>query len=118
VSTAFRAAADRTFRGWADDRTTTRIDVEDTVNDKLFAAVVSADLTGEQGTWRTTGRLLACNTLIVEHARGDVSRQTGALDELRRSGDENSLALAARRLWAIGPLGPLAEAARRIQPGS
>jgi hypothetical protein len=55
---------------------------------------------------------------MVQHAGGDTSRQAGALDELRRSGDEKSLALAARRLWAIGPLGPLAEAARRIQPGS
>jgi hypothetical protein len=118
VSTALRAAADRTFQEWADDRATTRIDFEDTVNDKLFAAVVSADLTGEHGTWRTTGSLLARNTLMVEHARADVSRQTGALDELRRSGDEKSLDLAARRLWAIGPLGPLTEAARRIQPGS
>jgi len=118
VSTAFRAAADRTFREWADDRPTMRIDFEDTVNDRLFAAVVSADLTGEQGTWRATGSLLARNTLMVQHAGGDASRQTGALDELRRCGDEKSLDLAARRLWAIGPLCPLAEAARRIQPGS
>jgi Domain of unknown function (DUF4365) len=117
VSTAFRAAADRTFRAWVDDRAT-RIDFEDIVNDRLFAAVVSADLTGEQGIWRATGSLLARNTLMVQHAGGDTGRQTGALDELRRSGDEKSLALAARRLWAIGPLGPLAEAARRIQPGS
>ncbi len=50
--------------------------------------------------------------------RGDSSRQAAALDELRRSGDEKSLELAARRLWAAGPLGPLTEAARRIQPGS
>lgn len=117
LSSALRAAADRTFREWADDRAT-RIEFEDTVNDRLFAALVSADLTGEQGTWRATGSLLARNTLLVEHAGGDSSRQTGALDELRRSGDEKSLALAARRLWAVGPLGPLADAARRIQPGS
>jgi hypothetical protein len=117
LSYAFRAAADRNFWQWADDRAT-RIDFEDTVNDRLFAALVSADLTGEQGTWRATGSLLARNTLIVQHARGDTSRQTDALDELRRSGDEKSLDLAARRLWAVGPLGPLAEAARRIQPGS
>jgi Domain of unknown function (DUF4365)/HEAT repeats len=118
LSSAFRAAADRTFRQWADDRASTRIDFEDTVNDRLFAALVSADLTGEQGTWRSTGSLLARNTLMVQQAGGDTSRQTGALDELRRSGDDKSLALATRRLWAIGPLGPLAEAARRIQPGS
>jgi hypothetical protein len=118
LSTALRAAADRTFREWADDRATTRIEFEDTVNDRLFAAVVSADLTGEQGAWRATGSLLARNTLMVQHAGGDTSRQTGALDELRRSGDEKALALAAERLWAIGPLGPLAEATRRIQPGS
>ena len=117
VSTALRTAADRTFREWANDQAT-RVDFEDTVNDRLFAAMVSADLTGEQGAWRTVGSLLARNTLMVQHAGGDTSRQAGALDELRRSGDEKSLALAARRLWAIGPLGPLAEAARRIQPGS
>jgi hypothetical protein len=117
LSTALRAAADRTFRQWADEQAT-RIDFEDTVNDRLFAALVSADLTAEQGTWRATGSLLARNTLIVQHARGDTSRLTDALDELRRSGDDKSLALAASRLWAIGPLGPLADAAGRIQPGS
>jgi hypothetical protein len=117
LSSAFRAAADRTFREWADDRAT-RTEFEDTVNDRLFAVLVSADLTGQQGTWRATGSLLARNTLIVQHARGDTSRQADALDELRRSGDAKFLALAASRLWAIGPLGPLAEAARRIQPGS
>jgi hypothetical protein len=84
----------------------------------MFAAVVSADLTGEQGAWRTNGSLLARSTLIVGHAQGDTSRQTAALDGLRRSGDAKSLELAARRLWAVGPLGPLAEVTRRIHPGS
>jgi len=41
VSTALRTAADRTFRQWGDDQAT-RVDFEDTVNDRLFAAVVSA----------------------------------------------------------------------------
>jgi hypothetical protein len=117
LSSGFSAAADRAFRGWADDQAT-RIEFEDTVNDQLLAAMVSADLTGEQGAWQKIGSLLARNTLIIQHAHGDTSRQTGALDELRRSGDEKSLDLAARRLWAVGPLGPLAEAARRVQPGS
>ncbi len=117
LASGFAAAADRAFRGWADERAT-RIEFEDAINDRMFAAVVSADLTGEQRAWRTNGSLLARNTLIVGHAQGDTSRQTGALDELRRSGDAKSLELAARRLWAVGPLGPLAEAARRIHPGS
>jgi len=117
LSSGFSAAADRAFRQWADEQAT-RIEFEDIVNDRLFAAVVSADLTGEQGAWRTNGSLLARDTLIVQHARGDTTRQTGALDELRRSGDEKSLELAARRLWAVGPLDSLADAARRIQPGS
>jgi hypothetical protein len=77
--------------------------------------VVNAHLTGEQGAWRTMGSLLARDTLMVQHAGGDTSRQAAAVDELRRSGDEKSLELAARRLWEVGPL---TEAARRIQPGS
>jgi hypothetical protein len=117
LSSALIAAADRTFRQWADDQATW-VDFEDTVNNRLFAAVVSAHLTGEQGAWRTTGSLLARDTLMVQHAGGDSSRQAAALDELRRSGDEKSLELAARRLWMVGPLGPLTEAARRVQPGS
>jgi hypothetical protein len=117
LSSALIAAADRDFRQWADDQAT-RIDFEDTINNRLLAAVVSAHLTGEQGAWRTVGSLLARDTLIVQHAGGDASRQAAALDELRRSGDEKSLELAARRLWVVGPLGPLAEAGRRIQPGS
>jgi hypothetical protein len=117
LSSGIAAAADRAFRQWADEQAT-RTEFEDIVNNRLFAAVVGADLTGEQGAWRTNGSLLARDTLIVQHARGDTTRQTGALDELRRSGDEKSLELATRRLWAVGPLGPLTEAARRIQPGS
>jgi hypothetical protein len=117
LSSALIAAADRTFRQWADDQATW-VDFEDTVNNRLFAAVVGAHLTGEQGAWRTTGSLLARGTLTVQHAEGDSSRQAAALDELRRSGDEKSLELAARRLWVVGPLGPLTEAARRVQPGS
>lgn len=117
LSSALIAAADRNFQLWADDQTT-RIDFEDTVNNRLLAGTVNAHLTGEQGAWRTMGSLLARDTLIVQHAAGDTRRQTEALDELRRSGDEKSLELAARRLWDVGPLGPLTEAARRIQPGS
>lgn len=117
LASALTAAADRNFRQWADEQGT-RIDFEDTVNNRLFAAVVSAHLTGEQGAWRTTGSLLARDTLIVQHAEGDTSRQAEALNELRRSGDEKSLELAASRLWAIGPLDSLAEATRRIQPDS
>jgi hypothetical protein len=117
LSSALTAAADRNFRQWADEQAT-RIDFEDTVNNRLLAAVVSAHLTGEQGAWRTIGSLLARDTLIVQHAAGDTGRQSAALDELRRSGDEKSLELAASRLWNVGPLAPLTEAARRIHPGS
>jgi Domain of unknown function (DUF4365) len=117
LSSALTAAADRNFRQWADEQAI-RIDFEDLVNNRLLAGVVSAHLTGEQGAWQRFGSLLARDTLIVQHAGGDTSRQTEALDELRRSGDEQSLALAARRLRAVGPLGPLAEAARRIHAGS
>jgi hypothetical protein len=117
LSSALTAAADRNFRQWTDEQAT-RIDFEDTINNRLFAAVVNAHLTGDQGAWRRIGSLLARNTLLIQHAGGDTSRQTEALDELRRSGDEKMLELATRRLWAVGPLGPLAEAARRIQPGS
>ncbi len=110
-------AAARTFRQWADEQAA-RIAFEDTVNNRLFAAVMNADLIGDQGAWRQAGSLLACNTLVDQHARGDAARQADALDELRRSGDKASLAMATRRLWAIGPLDPLADAARRIRPSS
>jgi hypothetical protein len=110
-------AAARTFRQWADEQAA-RIEFEDTVNNRLFAALVNADLTGDQGTWQQAGSLLARNTLVDQHARGDAARQADALDELRRSGDKASLRLAARRLWNIGPLDPLADAAGRMGPGS
>jgi hypothetical protein len=117
LSWGLDAAASRSFRQWADEQVA-RIEFEDTVNDRLFAAVLNADLTGDQGTWEQAGSLLARNTLVDQHARGDAARQADALDELRRSGDQASLRLAARRLWNIGPLGPLADAARRVRPGS
>jgi hypothetical protein len=117
LSTALREAADRTFRQWADEQAT-RIEFDDTVNDQLYAAVLSADMTGAQGAFQANGSLLARNTLMAGHAQRDTNRQADGLDALRRSGDEKSLDLAARRLWEVGPLGPLAEAARRIQPSS
>ena len=110
-------AAARTFRQWADEQAA-RIEFEDTVNNRLFAALVNADLTGDHGAWERAGSLLARNTLVDQHACGDTARQADALDELRRSGDQASLRLAARRLWNIGPLDPLADAAGRIRFGS
>jgi len=110
-------AADHTFRQWADDRAS-RLEFEDTVNNRLFAALMNADLSGEHAEWRRAGSLLARHTLVDQHDRCDLARQADALDELRRSGDKSSLTLAARRLWTIGPLGPLTDAARRIRSGS
>jgi len=70
------------------------------------------------GAWRTNGSLLARNTLIVAHAHGDTSRQTGALDELRRAATPSRWTSPPAGSGLSARSGRLGEAARRIQPGS
>lgn len=90
--------------------------LDDAINNSLFAAHMNAHLSADHGTSLTTGSLLARNTLMFGDATDKCRAE--ALNDLRRSGDARSVERAARRLWATGPLAPLADAASRIRPDS
>lgn len=109
-------AIDRVFRRWADDQSTI-IAAEDVANNRLYAAMLSAHLTGEQGEWRAASSRLARHALALGES-DDGSHLTAALGDLRRSGDHKSLSLAADRLWAVGPLDAIASAVAEIGPTS
>ena len=109
-------AIDRVFRRWADDQSTI-IAAEDVANNRLYGAMLSAHLTGEQGEWRAASSRLARHALALGDS-DDGSHLTAALGDLRRSGDHKSLSLAADRLWAVGPLDALAAAVAEIGPTS
>jgi hypothetical protein len=109
-------AIDRVFKSWADDQSVT-FAAEDVANNRLYAAMLSAHLTGEQAEWRARSSMLARHTLALGLSV-DGSHLTTALGELRRSGDDKSLSLAAERLWAVGPLDALAAAVVQIGPTS
>ncbi|CAN5671338.1 hypothetical protein BH24ACT15_BH24ACT15_27520 [soil metagenome] len=55
---------------------------------------------------------------MTAHARLDDGPLQSGIDELRRSGDAPNVALAAKRLWSVGPLLPLGTAAAGIKSSS
>ncbi len=117
TSSALSEAETRVFRRWADEQTR-RFEVEDVVNNRLYAALLGAHLAGEQAAWRATGSVLARNTIMVAHGRQDHRLLQSGVDELRRSGDAPNTILAAQRLWSIGPLLPLRDAVAAIRRNS
>jgi hypothetical protein len=116
LSSAFADATARAFRDWADEQGVA-FGLDEALNNSLFAAHMNAHLTGEYGAALATGSLLARNTLLMGTVDGE-DRRADALNDLRLSGDARSVEQAACHLWATGPLPPLANAARQIQPSS
>lgn len=113
ISSALTEAETRVFRRWADEQTR-RFEAEDVVNNRLYAALLSTHLAGEHGAWRASGSLLARNTIMTAHSDNDGDRLQEGISELRRSGDAPNVALAAKRLWSVGPLPPLSRVAAAI----
>lgn len=106
ISWALADAQTQRFRDWADNQST-RFATEDVVNNRLYAAQLGAHFAGDQSAWQATGSLLARNTIMASHTDENADRLASALGDLRRSGDDQTVTLAARRLWISGPLEPL-----------
>lgn len=110
VTSALNHASTRSFRAWAEDRTA-RTSMEDLEAMSLFAAEFNADICADHGAWRAHCALRS-QQLIQRDAAPDNLEE--ALDGMRRSGDTQMLALAARRLRADGPVAPLSSAVWRL----
>lgn len=115
ISSALGKASQRAFQAWSQDQTT-RWEAEDGVALNLFAAELSADLTGEQASWRGVAALSARLSLIKAHAQDDVTAVAEALDGLRRSGDKPSLKLAITHIRRVGPAAALSMATSSLDP--
>lgn len=116
IAWALDEASTRVFRDWSGDQTQ-RWSVEDSEAVNLFGAELNADVTGEHGTWRAISSLGARHRLMRSDP-GDAAAAADALDILRRSGDADSLKLAAVHLWRVGPSVGVAGAINRIGAGS
>ena len=116
LSHALVESSERNFLTWSDDRAL-RFASEDELHNGLLAAAVNAHLTGEHGTWRATLSLLAQHDLMSGDYRNPVPCRD-ALDQLRRSGDTSSLEKAGRRVWRVGSLAGLADAAALVTESS
>ncbi|MFV1992153.1 MAG: DUF4365 domain-containing protein, partial [Acidimicrobiales bacterium] len=116
ISTGLNEATTTHFRTWAED-TSHRWVFEDIESMNLFAAELSADLTGEHGTWRAVSALGAKQRLMNAAAAGDETGElVEGLDSLRRSGDDKSLQLALLHLVQTGPIEAVALAVNKIPP--
>lgn len=113
TSSALSQASLESFRQWADDRTT-RWSAEDRLRNSLVAAAMNATLVGEHGAWRSSMGRLAQHDVRAAHASNQGGLLVDALDALRRAGDGKSLELAGMRLWNIGPVVAVTQAADRI----
>jgi len=92
----------RTFESWARDQSVT-FGGDDVVNNRLYAACLTADYLGDHGDWQHLSALLAQDALIrLDRFADPVLAQKG-LSGLRLAGDEKALKLALRRLASNGP---------------
>jgi len=113
LSYALQEASERAFRSWSDDKAERWV-AQDELNNGLLSATLNAHFAGEHGAWRAASGLHARHALMSGHEQGQVAEVAAALNQLRRSGDSDSLALAATRVWRTGPLAALADATQRI----
>lgn len=116
MSWALSDASTRVFRAWAEDQAH-RFASQDSESLNLFSAELNSDVTAEHGAWRSISALAARHKLMRSSVE-DLSRVEEGLDELRRSGDEESLKLAIHRFRQVGPIEAVAAAANRIGPRS
>lgn len=116
ISWALEQAADEQFRAWSEDRSM-RWSTEDLESSNLFAAELSADLTGEHGTWRAIASLAAKRQLIgASSTHNETSELVEGLRALRISGDTAGLKLAVAHLRRVGPLEAVREALHEVPP--
>lgn len=108
-------AAKEAFRAWSRDDAV-RFGGRERMHNELFAAELSAHLAGNHGAWRSHAALRAIVDLTVYP--NEQIAYLGSLDTLRRTGDDENLALALRRLRRIGPLSVLTECADHVDLAS
>ena len=115
ISVGLQETAKRWFESWSENRART-IYVEDIGAVKLFSAELSADLTGEHGSWRAVSSLGARHRLMSYKPKSDNNHEqlVEGLDALRRSGDSNSLKLAIQYLQRAGPIEAVARAVSKV----
>lgn len=107
-------ASEQRFREWAEDPAT-RWTTEDREALNLFAAELSADLTGEHGSWRAAAELGARHRLMAaSRSSHEEDELTEGIDALRRSGEASALKLAVAHLRRVGPVESLSRAATKL----
>lgn len=117
ISSALSATEFSRYRSWAKDSEDSSVSfhTEEPGARGLFAAELSADITGEQGRWRAASTLRARNRLMsASTSCKEVSELVEGVDALRRSGDNQSLKLAIDRFHSVGPLRALSTAVNKI----
>jgi hypothetical protein len=110
---ALIALTERTFRTWSHD-TSIRFGAGDVANDELLSASLIAGFNGDQSSWRRLSGLLGQDGLIRLHRDCDPQDAADALRELRLSGSDDAIKLAARRLADDGPADAVSIAANEI----
>ena len=104
-------AAKAHFRAWSHDDAV-RLGGRERIHNDLLAAELSAQLAGNHGSWRSHAALRAIVDLTT-YPDAEIS-YLGALNTLRRSGDDENLRLALKHLREGGPLSPIAELVEQI----
>jgi hypothetical protein len=107
------AIAEREFKSWSRDTSVT-VGGEDTANNQLLAASLSAGHAGDHGGWRRLMGLLGRDALMRLDRHADPGRLREGIAALRVAGDENAMKLAVRRLVADGPASSVRLAATDI----
>lgn len=104
---------ERTFRDWADDRST-HVSNSDDANNLLYVAALAAGHAGDHGAWRYFFALLAQDTLLRLSSGSPADDVAMGLTMLRQSGARDPLKQACSRVVNDGPCRAIAIAADRL----
>jgi len=107
------ALTERTFCEWSRDRAL-RFTAGHEANDAVLSAALVASHMGDHGSWRGLAALLGQDGLLRLDKDADPLVAADALEELRRAGDEKSVALAVGRLADDGPAVAVRAATARV----
>ena len=111
-------ALERRFKAWSNPYPRHLFRWQGPTHQHLFAAEFSADITGEHGHWKHACAQYGQQRLMDAADFDDEERMLVELAEglgaLRRSGDDESLEKAIRRLRYDGPIGPVVETVNKI----
>lgn len=120
VARALSSVTDKYYESWAEYQPNRLFSSGgSTAAMGLFAAELSADITGDHGTWKAMSSLAGRQRLMgASDSNDQIAEIIEGIDALRRSGSSRHIELALDHLNRRGPVEAMTKSVRKIPPVS